>query len=129
MGTDWEQRAVNYLSEVHFRTIKTVAHRPLCPYFASNPTKTISAEPDHAFLILIPLFLNAPNKTALHTLGGNSASQDKEKKAKKKRFNKSNLFCQQLTSALLLLLKRHTMERPSEGHGEELQQTVRKLRT
>lgn len=53
----------------------------------------------------------------------------KEKKAKKKRFNKSNLFCQQLTSALLLLLKRHTMERPSEGHGEELQQTVRKLRT
>jgi len=84
VGTDWEQRAVNYLSEVHFRTIKTVALRPLCPYFASNPTKTISAEPDHAFLILIPLFLNAPNKTALHTLGGNSASQDKEKKSQEK---------------------------------------------
>lgn len=119
---------MNYLSEEYFRTIKTAALRPLCPYFASNPTKTISAEPDHAFLILFPLFLNAPNKTALHTLGGNSTSQDKGKKAKKKHFNKSNLFCQQLMAALVFLWKHHTMERPSEGHGEKLQQTVRKLR-
>lgn len=59
---------------------------PLCPYSASNPTKTLSAEPDHSFLMLSSLFLNVSNDGSFPTSGGNSTLQEKKKNYPQKEF-------------------------------------------
>lgn len=100
---------------------------PLCPYSASNPTKTLSAEPDHSFLMLSSLFLNVSNDGPFPTSGGNSTLQEKKKITHRRNLNEPNPFsCQHPVAALLFLLKCHTAETPSKGHGEEVQQTVKK---